>query len=184
MRNLVPSDLSDRTLLSYLVQLQEAYNEKYGDTLHEMSDIPKLQIGQAVEEFIDLVMFTSSLPNKQYILKRLLSLKSAEKVLEELENYLPIEFNRDFDPDTERPKTFYTPRLLKVTIKSLTVNNLSTDFLNIISSMFDSLLYFIQEELSIEELIYRFELSLEDINLKLKVIPVKRINLDFDYYTS
>jgi hypothetical protein len=129
-------------------------------------------------------MFTSGDTHKHYLLKRLTSLKSVEKVLEEITKYLPIEFDREIDPETQLPKTSYTPRLLKVSMKSLTINNLSSNFIEIIDDMFSSLLYFIQYELTIQELIYKIEVGLQDTLYAEVVIPVKSIVVTSNYYLS
>lgn len=182
MTKIIPINLSEENILTTLYSLQDRYEESYGNNINDVSTIPKKQIGQAIAEFLELVLFVSSLEKKNYLLKRLLSLKSAEKLLNELENYLPIEFNRDLDLTTDRPKTFYTPRLLKVTIKSLTINNLSSDFISVIDSMFNSLLYFIEQELTIEEVIYRLKVDIEKTLIKTHLTKFKSINLDLNYY--
>jgi hypothetical protein len=182
MENLIPTNLSEENIFKILYSLQNKYEQAYGTNINSLDTIPKKQVGQAISEFLDLVLFVSSADKKKYLLKRLLTLKSAEKLLNELENYLPLEFNRDLDTSTELSNTYYTPRLLKVTIKSLTVNNLSSDFISLIDSMFKHLLYFIQLDLTIEEVIYRLQIDIERTLIKINLVKTKSITLDLDYY--
>lgn len=184
MRNNAPIELSEENIFYILHSLQEKYEELYGNHIYEKKDIPVQQIGQALSEFIDLVLFTSDNDKKHYILKRILSLKSASVLLYELEKYLPIKFNRDVDLETNTLKTFYSPRLLRVTIESLTINNLSSDFITVIDSMFNSLLYFLKYDMTIEELIYKFKLEIAPIYIETKTIPIKRIEIDSNYYLN
>lgn len=178
--SLLPIDLKDSTLLQHLYILQAGLNSE--DIIKDKSLIQVENYNQAVSEFIDLVLFTSTLETKDYIIARLSKLKSIEKLLQELERYLPIEFDYTIDPSDSLPKTRYSPRLLKVAVKSLTVNNLASNFINIIDSMFNQLLYFLQYDLNIQELIYNITVELKKEIFKVDHQPMKLITLTGDYY--
>lgn len=179
--NSIPVNLEDSNLIMYLRKLQSQFSTTES-LVYDKNDVPVDQLNVAVTEFLDLVMFTSSSEHKHYILRRLERLKSVEILLDQLDSYLPIDFDYSTDPEDGLPKTDYSPRLLKVAFERIQVNNLASDFINIIDNMFNQLLYFIEYKLSINELIYNIVATLERDSFKVDVIPMKLINIEDTYY--
>lgn len=180
--SIVPKNLLDTNLYNYLDTLIQGLDNS--GSVYELSDLKSKNLEVAVTEFLDLVMFTEKLEYKHYLKKRLLRLKSVEKVLWQIEKYAPIVFDSDIDPDyigTEQEgilNTRYSPRLLKVVIQSLTINNLAQNFVEIIDSMFNNLLYFLEYDLDIKELIYNITVDLKSTVIGYTYTPVRVISLD------
>lgn len=116
----------------------------------------------AIREFIDMVKYTASLDEKNYVFNRLIRMKGCEIVLDEIEKYYPIDFDRSIDPETNLPFTYYEPKMLKLTIQVLELDTIRYDFIQVILEMFDSILYFLDHDISIRDLIIRIRVRLED----------------------
>lgn len=178
----IPKNLLDTNLYGYLDTLLNSISNKH--VVSNLGDIKAKNLEVAVSEFLDLVMFTSQLDHKHYLKSRLLRLKSVEKVLWQIEKYAPIVFDVSEDlefglPEGENPpNTRYSPRLLKVVIQSLTINNLAQNFVEIIDTVFNNLLYFLEYELDIKELIYSLSVDLREAVIGYTSSNIKLITLD------
>jgi len=183
--SITPTDLLDSNLFSWFETLRSSLSDE--DLVKNLGDIPAKKLEVAVTEFIDLVMFTSSLEHKEYFKTRLLRLKSVEKVLWEIEKYAPLILDKTEDIDLGGPlgtnplKTRYSPRLLKVVIDSLTITNLAENFVEIIDTMFANLLYFLEYELDINELIYNITVDIQKTIVGYRYSAHKIVNLDVNF---
>lgn len=180
IENIIHEDLTSHNLVDALIKLKAGLTSDI--LLEDKYDIPKLQLNVALDEFIDLVQFSNSLESKEYVVARLLRLKSSKKLLQEISSYLPIDFDFSIDPADGIPKTDYTPKLLKISMKSLTISNISVDFLEVIDNMFNSLLYFLEYRLSVQELIYKISVDLNKSIVGSETIPMRYIKLDTNYF--
>jgi len=176
---LIPVNLLDSNLITYLKILQAGYETE--ELVYSKSDVPIENLNVAITEFIDLILFTSSLDKQNYIIKRLENLKSAEKLLNQLESYLPIDFDYSLD-DEGLPSTRYSPRMLKVVMERLEINNLSSNFVDIIDNMFNQLLYFLEYKLTIKELVYNITVDIQKDVFIENIIPMKLIIIEDTYY--
>lgn len=183
--SIVPKDILDTNLFHYLDTLLKGLGNDH--VISNIGEMKAKNLEIAVTEFLDLVMFTESLEHKHYLKTRLLRMKSVEKVLWQIEKYAPIIFDKSEDleyglPEGFNPlKTRYSPRLLKVVIQSLTINNLAQNFVEIIDTMFANLLYFLEYELDIRELIYKLTVDIKKTVVGYRSANLKLINLDTDF---
>lgn len=190
MQNTIPISLSEENALQTLLVLQTEFELLYGKSSITKGDVPVDQIGQSISEFIDIIQFSLNLDFKNYILKRLLSLKSTTQVLAELNKYLPIRFtdlrmdSTGLSLETHPNSTFYSPKILNLVMESLSIDNISYNFLDVIEVAFRNLLYFIEYKLTIEELIYNISIDINDTLSKRISIPIKRIVIEDPYYKN
>lgn len=185
--NSIPNNLRGHSVFLKLETLVTKYLENLNTNNVEQFSINEetlpvnTKIGISIMEFIDLVSYTNNLDEKKYFLNRLISMKSTEIILDELEKYLNIEFDRTLD-ENNIPKTFYSPKILKVTIESLTIQNININFEKIIKTMFDNLLYFVNYEMTLKNLILELELQIKTSIVISEIIPVKYTHINSNYY--
>lgn len=185
--NSIPNNLRGHSVFLKLETLVTKYLENLNANNIEQFSINEetlpvnTKIGISIMEFIDLVSYTNNLDEKKYFLNRLISMKSTEIILDELEKYLNIEFDRTLD-ENSIPKTFYSPKILKVTIESLTIQNININFEKIIKTMFDNLLYFVNYEMTLKNLILELELQIKTSIVISEIIPVKYTQINSNYY--
>lgn len=176
---IIPDGLKDSNLFSTLQKLTE-----FLDTDSQFTD--RLQSpyngshAQALVEFLDVLKYVGTRADRDYVISRLSALKSTKRVLDELDQYLPIKFDRTLGVDG-LPNTRYSPKLLKVTFKYLEVEALTYDFISIIDRVFESLLYFLDYEMNIDNLVIKLQADLEKEFIVVDYTPVSRTYFNTNY---
>lgn len=133
-------------------------NRDNSDIIYQFSELPPHPLSIAIEAYMKVVNFDMDEKVNRYIVKRLISMKSAEEVLWELERYTKIGFNTDIAIDG-RPKTRYSPNELKVTIHEIETARPEV-ILDILKALFSALLYYKRFSILIENLLIRLNANI------------------------
>lgn len=154
--NIVPEALLGYKLFS---DFELLYSKRDNlDLIYQFSELPPHPLSIAIEAYIKVVNSNSDFRINRYIIKRLMSIKSAEEVLWELERYTKVSFNIYIDTDG-KPKTRYSPNELKVTIREIETERPEV-ILDILQALFSALLYYKRYSLLIENLLIRLNVTL------------------------
>lgn len=153
---IVPEALMGYKLFSDFSKLYEGRDNL--DLIYQFDELAPSSLSIAIEAYLNVVNFDRDYTTNRYILKRLMSMKSSEEVLWELERYTKVSFNISNDTDG-KPKTRYAPKELKVTIYEIETDR-SEVILEILSALFAALLYYKTYSLLIENLIIRLNVNL------------------------
>lgn len=154
--NIVPESLLGYKLFSDFELLYSSRDNL--DVIYQFSELPPHPLSIAIEAYMKVVNFDMEPKVNRYIIKRLMSMKSAEEVLWEIERYTKVSFNVDIDTDG-KPKTRYSPNELKVTIEEIETDRPEI-ILDILQALFAALLYYKRYSLLIENLIIRLNATI------------------------
>lgn len=157
--SLVPKVLLGYELFKNLDTLYKALDNE--DAIVTFTEVDQKPLHYILQLYVSIVNYDSSKEEQRYIVKRLLAMKSAEKVLWELERYTNIIYDVDEDPEAAPLlNTRYLPSRLQVVIQSIETHQ-PESILEVLEAMYAALLYYKDFDLTIRELIIRLNVDLE-----------------------
>lgn len=158
--SLVPKVLLGYELFRNLDALYRAIDNE--DIIYNLSEIDPKPLHDIIELYVSIVNSDSSREEIRYIVKRLLAMKSAEKVLWELEKYTNIKYDINVDPESPPLlNTRYSPSRLQVTIESIETDQ-PESILETLHALYAALLYYKDFELTIRELVIRINVTIKE----------------------
>lgn len=157
--SLVPKALLGYQLFKYFDVLYS--NLPNDDLIVNLKSMEPKVLHDVIQLYLSIVNYNRSEAERRYITKRLLSMKSAEKVLWELEKYSNITYDISEDPDSPPLlKIRYKPSLLKVTIESIETDQ-PESIIDILTALYAAILYFKDFNLHLTNLIIRLNVDLQ-----------------------
>lgn len=157
--SIVPSSLLGYQLFKNFDTLYRSLPNN--DLIVNLNNVTPKVLHDVIQLYLLIVNYNRTETERRYLTKRFLAMKSAEKVLWELEKYTNIIYDINTDPDASPLlMTRYKPSLLKVTIESIETDQ-PESILEILNALYAALLYFKDFQLHIKELVIRMNVDLQ-----------------------